>query len=259
MRLLFLTTFFCLPFISSIAQELEKIILVSRAADEPPTKQGKSEYSIEFRKGDSNEFVATDYYINGKKKGLSEKTEIEKERVLKVTAWKSTQKKWFSLSDLSQEYQTVQSDKKDCFYKLAFEMPDEINVAVDSFKFCQGYIMTKSISTGGYHLKVTFVDKAGIKEVIEFSSDDVGQGKLNLLTYFYCYKILNNRIPKEIPQFEFFTESKLVQFICYYLKTIECEGFFYKEFIRKNPDRTAKDNRMLTGWNFIEYMKKREK
>ena|SRR5258708_16464267 len=88
---------------------------------------------------------------------------------------------------------------------------------------------------------------------------DVGQGKLNLLAYFYCYKILNNRIPKEIPQFEFFTESKLIPFICYYLKTVQCEGLFYKEFIQKHPDRTAKDNRMIAGWNFTEYMKQRSK
>ena len=119
--------------------------------------------------------------------------------------------------------------------------------------------MTKSISTRGYSPKVIFVDKAGIREVFDFSSDDVGQGKLNLLTYFYCYTILNNRIPKEIPQFEFFKESKPVEFVCYHLKTVENEGLFYNEFIRKNPGKTAKENRMMTGWDFSEYMKQRKK
>ena len=43
------------------------------------------------------------------------------------------------------------------------------------------------------------------------------------------------------------------------LDTIECEGFYYNEFINQHPERTAQENRMRIGWDFKEYMENRKK
>jgi fructose-specific phosphotransferase system IIC component len=48
----FLIFFGMFAALSSIGQGIEKIILSSKAADEPPTKQWQSEYSIEFSKSE---------------------------------------------------------------------------------------------------------------------------------------------------------------------------------------------------------------
>lgn len=142
-------------------------------------------------------------------------------------------------------------------YELNFEIPTNLIVKIDSFQFCQPYKLTKTISTGGETLNVTFIFKTGAKQEFAFDSNDIGQGKFNLQHYILCDYLLTDKLPNDITGYWFFTKSKLADIVLYYQKTVECEGFYYKEFTDKNPDMAPRDKRMKTGWNFVQYMEQR--
>ncbi|WP_111670042.1 hypothetical protein [Algoriphagus litoralis] len=119
--------------------------------------------------------------------------------------------------------------------------------------------MIKSFSTGGYKLSVKITYQTGTSNYFEFGSNDLGMGRLDLKGFIYSYQLLTERIPDQVYQYGFFTKDSFEDIILYYVKTIECEGFYYNEFTDRNPKRTPAENRMRKGWDFLEYMKMRAK
>jgi hypothetical protein len=140
---------------------------------------------------------------------------------------------------------------------LNFGISGDFTVDVDSFKFCQNYKMTKPISSGGGSIKVELIK--GSKEIKEFAfnSNDVETGELNLRDYILCYELLHDKIPKGIPHHDFFPPDKLTEVLLAYIKAVEYEGFYYEEYIAKNPNLTRYDVRTKIGWDFKECMKGR--
>jgi len=243
--------------IPSFGQEIEKIIFESQQAEEPPIKQGCPKFTIEFNAKANGDFVASDFYKNKKKMKLKDKVTVEKERFEKIMEWKKLNKRTFSQSDLGLDITALKNQTN--HYQLNFEIPPDLMVNVDSFQFCQTYKMTKSISTGGERLGVTLINNEGQKQEFIFDSNDIGEKNFNLTDYILCYSILAVKIPDEVKGYGLFSRNKFMDIILYYQKTVECEGFYYKEFTDKNPTMTSKDKRMMTGWNFIEYMEQRSK
>ena len=192
-----------------------------------------------------------------KKKKLNHKVTIDKDRTEKIIEWKKQDKRTFTQTDLGLDITTLKPQTKS--HKLNFDLPTELIVSVDSFQFCQTYEMTKTISTGGETLTVTLIYKDGQKQEINFDSNNIGEGNFNLKDYILCYTLLVDKIPNEVPSYGFFSKSKFTDIVLYYQKTVECEGYYYKEFTDKNPTMTSKDKRMMTGWNFVEYMGQRNK
>jgi len=251
-RLLFILT---LLTISCFGQEFEKIIFTSQQADEPPTKQGRPKYTIEFLGQSSGDFVATDFHKDKKRKKLNRKVSIDKERIEKITEWEKSDKMFFGQSELGFDISALKLQSN---YELNFDIPIDLTVNVDSFQFCRTYNHIKSITIGGQTLTVTLVPKSDQK--VEFVFDEgTKDDNFNLQDYFLCYKLLGNIIPDEVPSYGFFSKSNFMDIVLYYQKIVECEGFYYKEYTDKNPNMTAKDRRMKTGWNFIEYMGQRNK
>ena len=248
--ILTLTTIF-----QSVGQDIEVIALTTQQADEPPTTQGRTLYSIEFKKQLNGELTTSTYYENADKQKLKDAITIDKERINKVETWRATDKKTFTQLDLGLNVMTLKNRTSN--YKLNFEIPDDFSVSVDSFQLCQEYKMTKSISTGGEIIVVTLIYKSGLKDEFAFDSNDIGSGQFNLKNYVYCYTLLKDKIPSEIRNYDFFTSDKLADILLYYQKTVECEGFYYKEYTDKNPKMTSKEKRMMTGWDFIKYMGQR--
>ncbi len=254
MKYILLTILTVLTF-PSVGQEIDKVIFTSQQADEPPTKQGRPKYSIEFKRLASDELSTSDFYDGKKKKRLNDKVTIDKNRTEKITEWKKQDKRTFTQSDLDLDITTLKTQTNN--HKLNFDLPSDLIVSVDSFQFCQTYKMAKSISTGGETLTVTLIYKDGQKKEFVFDSNDIGGGNFNLRDYILCYTLLADKIPNEVPSYGFFSKSKFTDIVLYYQKTVECEGYYYKEFTNKNPTMTGKDKRMMTGWNFVEYMRQR--
>jgi len=237
----------------SVGQEIEKIVFTSQQADEPPTKQGRPEFKIEFFRQSNGELVATYFLRDKRKEELKDKVTIDKNQVDKIVEWNKLDKRAFTQSDLGFKISTLDTSK----YKLNFGIPDDLTIHVDSFQFCQPYKMTKSISTGGETLSVTLISKGGQKQEFTFDSNDIGEGSFRIRDYIFCYTLLETSIPNDVPSYNFFTKGKLEDIVLLYQKTVECEGYYYKEFTDKNPNMTAKDRRMRTGWNFVEYLRQR--
>lgn len=116
--------------------------------------------------------------------------------------------------------------------------------------------MTKSLSTGGEAISIRMLAKALPTAQFTFHANDIGAGEFKLKEYIFCYTILNDRVPDEFPNFNFFSKEKLAEIVVYYQKTVECEGYYYQEFADRNQ-LTGKERRMKAGWNFPEYMKQR--
>ena len=254
MKYILLTILTVLTF-PTVGQEIDKVIFTSKQADEPPTKQGRPKYSIEFKRLASDELSTSDFYYDKRKKRLNDKVTIDKDRAEKVTEWKKQNKRTFTQSDLGLDITTLKTQTNN--HKLNFDLPTDLVVSVDSFQFCQTYKMTKSISTGGETLTVTLIFNDGQKKEFIFDSNDIGEGSFNLRDYILCYTLLTDKIPSEVSSYDFFSKSKFTDIVLYYQKTVECEGYYYKEFTDKNPTMTSKDKRMMTGWNFVEYMGQR--
>ncbi len=241
--------------IPSVGQDIEKIIFTSQQGDEPPTKQGRPKYKIEFVKQVSGDLVTSDYYENKKKRKLRTKTVLDKERIESVVKWQTTDKRIFTQSDLEFDVMTLKTEaKKNGLY---FEIPTDFFVKVDSFQFCQTYKMTKTISTGGETITVTWINNLGQRSEFIFDSNDIGVGKFNMKDYLFCYTLLRDKIPNEIPYHDFFSRDKLTDILVNYQKTVECEGYYFKEYTDRNPNLTPQERRTKKGWDFVEYMKQR--
>ncbi|WP_026956750.1 hypothetical protein [Algoriphagus vanfongensis] len=248
-----------LVIIQSFGQDINKIAFTSQGFDEPPTKQGKPLLIVEYKKDDSGNFTATHYLKNNSKKKLENSITIEKERVEVFKEWKSKGVKTFELSDLGISDDPIRDKEKSEAIKTTFSLPENLLVQTDSFSYCQKWKMTKTISTGGYELEMVIYFANNETEKFVFGSNDLGMGLFDLKGYLYSFKLLSEKIPNQVPQYDFFSMDNLANILLTYYKTVECEGYYYNEFIEKNSKRSAQENRMMTGWDFVEYMRQRKK
>ena len=90
--------------IPSVGQQIERIILTSQRANEPPTKQGYPKFRIEFKRNKNNQFVAVEMYENKKKIRLQSNSTIESDVIKKVVDWRMIDNKYFTQTDLEFEY-----------------------------------------------------------------------------------------------------------------------------------------------------------
>lgn len=251
-RLLIILTLLTIP---SFGQDIEKIIFTSQQADEPPTKQGRPKYKIEFKRQVGGDLVTSDYFENKKKKKLKTGTLINKGRIESIIEWKKIDKRTFTQSDLEFDAMILKTGTNK--NKLNFDIPTDFIVKVDSFQFCQTYKMIETNSTGGETITVTWINNLGQTSEFIFDSNDIGVGKFNMKDYLFCYTLLRDKIPNEIPYHDFFSTDKLTDILLYYQKTVECEGYYYKEYTDRNPNLTPQDRRTKKGWDFVEYMRQR--
>lgn len=259
MKYLILTILIWLITFPLPGQDIKQVIVSSQEADEPPTKQGSTIYTIKFGRNGLGDLIAENYQIKNSRRKLSQKIVIESQRIQEYNAWKKANIREFELSQLGVSSQGIESKLKEANLKLSVDSIKEMVIRADSFDFCQSYKMTKTMSTGGYKLEVIVVEKSGDRQTYGFDSNDIGEGKFNLKDYLYVYQVLGNKLPEQFPHYNLFTKQRMEEILVYYLKTIECEGYYYKEFIKKNPDRTPQENRMMKGWNFAEYMEQKSK
>lgn len=242
--------------IPSIGQDIDKIIFTSQQADEPPTKQDRLKYQIEFTKQKNGDLLASNYFEN--RKGIKLKSEliITRKQLETLRQWMNEGKNRFTLLELGLDIAALKAHANG---QLNFEFPTNLVVEVDSFQFCQNYKLTKMISTGGEITTVTLIGNAGQRKEISFDSGDIGGGQFKLKDYTLCYNLFKDKVPSDIPGYTFFSKSKMMDIIVYYQKTVECEGYYYKEFTDKNPQMTGQEKRTKAGWDFVKYMEQRSK
>lgn len=259
MKNIFFTLLFLTLSSGTLGQEIEKITFTSRQHDEPPTKQGRPEFKIEYIKNSSGNFIANQYLKDKKKLKLESPITIEKQRINAIELWILNDITEFKLLEFGISKDQLEKIANENDYKLNFRIPDNPTIQIDTFNVCQNWRMFKTISMGGHEQSITISHGNGLKINFKFDSSDFGIGKFDMKGFIISYYLLVERIPSQIPQDDFFTKGNFEKITLGYFKTIECEGFYYNEFKNNNPERTPAENRMRKGWDFLKYMKMRVK
>lgn len=209
---------------------------------------GRSEGKITFNKNEKGEFVATRYYIGKRKKKLKNPIIIENNRVKNFEDGLSSNKKVFKIGEIDID-STVLFNRIKQSNELNFPVSNP-TVRIDSFKFCNQH----------YRRPLYLIGKQDLQEEFSFF-DSLGNKIIQIDTFHLANRILlhnllKDRLPEEFPIVYLFNDDLMIHYILDYLKTTECEDYYYKEYLKKNPDKSAKEKRMRIGWNFKEYMMK---
>lgn len=242
-----------------LSQELESIEIRVEHANEPPTKSGQQVFQISFRGDELNNLKANSYTkkYKRKKKVKLEKTEtINADELKKFVDFYSASKSNFLLSEFGIDI--IELNKSNSAFKPNFQIKEK-TIKTDSFQICKDWQFKRSLSTGGFSININLRFKNNPSETINFDSDDLGAYKFDLQSYLLIQPLLENKIPAEFRIQEFFNKEHLIMTLNYYFKVIECEGYYYDEFIKQNPQRTKRENRMMVGWDFEKYLSKRNK
>jgi hypothetical protein len=244
--ILFLSFLCAIP---SFSQELNEIKIKMEWAHSP------SSYEIIYEKDRKNNLSSKRILINGLKKKLPHRFIIENHLIKKFHDWKDSDKYNFSLSDINLSYIEIISNNFN--YNLVNKLDENLIINIDTFNFCQNNILGKSMISVGYYYQILFSYNKG--EIVEykFSSNDFHQNTFNLRNYIYLSSLLRNNLPSELPNSDFFSSNSLIQTIYLYLKTIECEDYYYKKYMEENPDLSTKERRMRIGWDFKLYLKEK--
>ncbi|REG83597.1 hypothetical protein [Algoriphagus antarcticus] len=240
-------------------QDIESIFVQVMLSDEPPTKYGPQVFEIAFV-SEGSKSLSADYYTNQYKKKkkvkLQEPIVIESQQLEKFNNWVSTKKSEFLLDELGVDISNLGLPNSS--YKTTFKIEEE-KIRIDSFNICKGWQNLRTFSTGGFSVKVQMMKDGDSSEILNFHSNDIGMFKLDLQSLLIIQPILQSKIPEEMGTDGLFDKESLIELLNYYYKTVECEGYYYDEFIEQNPERTKAENRIMVGWNFTEYMNQRNK
>ena len=205
---------------------------------------------MDFKKKENGAFVASEVEEHSKRiKRIKINKEIvfAAEHVDRIASWIYNDKSVFQLKEINPNPLT-----------LPVNIKQDLVIKADSFKLCNSFNNLKSISTGGTKLEVLIRFEDGTEKNIAFESGDFRTNGFDLQGFLILFPLLEDKLPEGLNP-DFFNEHQLVKVLEHYLKAIKCEGFYYKEFISSQPDRTPKENRMKVGWDFEKYMEEREK
>ena len=114
----------------SAGQDIEYIVFTTQQIDEPPTKEGRPLYTIEFKRQATADFVASTYFENAGKRKLTDTITIYKEQVDKVKQWTESNKNSFNQIELG--LNVVSLKNRTSNYKLNFGI--FISIAVAAMK-----------------------------------------------------------------------------------------------------------------------------
>jgi hypothetical protein len=235
--------------------QIKSLTIETQEADEPPTKQGRPKYSMEFIRNKHGDLETSFFKVDNKRRALKPVV-IEKSRLDTLSKWLIVNKRDFKISEFYTDEKIHLQYFNDSQYRLNIPIQGNILIQTDSFTFCQNHRnIQRTLSNGGYSFMTTikFVDNS--KRIFRFESGDIGEHKFDLLNYLYLYRLLNDKLPDNFPEYQLFSVDFFENFIAYYIQTIECEEYYYKEFKKLHPDRSARQNRMRDGWDYLKFLK----
>lgn len=227
-----------------VTEEIKSILVKVNEHDDSPKPARIS--LIEFQVNKSGLLLLSKYTINGKRKHIDKVIEIDKQRISTFMEWEKSNRRKFNLNDFI-------GNKSRLFGK------DNETIKIDSFEFCHKYSKQRCSALGGYSIEITVTTNAYSEIIFRHTTEDDCSDRLDLRGYLLAYKLLNNKLPDNFPKMAFFTAAKFNSFLTDYFDTIECEDFYYDEFIKKHPERTSVENRMRASWDFQKYLKERKK
>lgn len=231
----FLSSFIFLFCFGELRSQTFSIIEISaREHDEPPTREGRPVHELVFRLNDEA-LTLEDYKISNSSVSQNAIT-IQKNLVDSLSELLNNPRSNFILRR-----------------KVAGEQLQPIEIDLDSMNYCKSFSQTCRLSTGG--ISMTIRVKNGDEELLKYELDSSMPDDFEFQKYLTLYPVLQNNLPNDLPGANFFDDIYLMLKVSEYLEMINCEDFYYHEFVNKHPERTPQQNRTRTGWNFKEYLK----
>ena len=124
--------------------------------------------------------------------------------------------------------------------KLTFQSEKNIVIKIDTFMFCNQLIEEKrDIESRTFKEEIAFIDSLGVSKKFIFDNDNSFHN--NLHQYILMYQIFRDKLSDEAPPFGTFNKDQMLHLILTYLQTIECEEYYYQEYLEKNPNKTAQE------------------
>jgi hypothetical protein len=244
-----------------LGQGVKEIVVESQRTNEPPMIPGPPLYRISFKRGKSGDFVASvlqEHSGRIKRTKLKEAIVLSKQQVDQTFSWISTNQSSFRLSELDIGYQLINKELSAFSLDLTEKINPDLVVKTDSFRLCKSLDGRRIHGTGRTTLRVFLRLESGDTKSFTVRSIDFKDQEFNLQEYLMLYPLLKDKLAIAHTFPDFFNESQLAKILRDYLEIVECEGFYYKEFVSLQPQRTPMDNRMKKGWDFKEYMKNRK-
>lgn len=242
----------------SNAQTIERIEVTYQKGNEPHSKPGPTEFKVEFKRGHSDDFIATSFLENGNRKKFEDSIILKKERIDSVESWLKSNKRQFTINDFQFNRASLQAEINTEPSRLDLPLGNTIKIDVDSFNVCKEFWRLRFVSTGGERLKVKLTFKSQHTEEFEFHSAQVGNKEFPLWNFLISYKILAGRVPNSFHGTQFFSAESFSKIVALTLKVNECEEYYYNEFVKSHPEMTPSERREKKGWNFAEYMRNRK-
>ncbi|WP_044200856.1 hypothetical protein [Flammeovirga sp. OC4] len=227
--------------------------LTFQAIDSPDGSKYNKVTELVFKKNKKGNYEAYDYTIKGEKEErlkLEEGLIISQSLVERMLLTKRTKEYyWTDLEKGNQQW-----DKELMTREITTHHP----ILIDSIKFCNKW---DALSLKGEWIgSQSIIIKADTTVIFEYGYGDRKNRTFDLEGYLLTYPLFNEQLSCIISTERFgFTFTSLISILEYYNKTLECEEYYYAEFMKENPKRTRAENRMRIGWDFHQYLSQREK
>jgi hypothetical protein len=232
-------------------KQVKRIVLTYQESDEPPVSGGRPEYKMIFN-GYKSQLGSVIYSVGKNQIPFKDTLLLSPSFAKTVTEW-ARDKERFSLDDLGLKNEQVGDTLTAKRYGLVLPTPTNLIVDIDSLSICRAYSIKQIVSTGGDHISVSIL-YGDHEDKIEFDNDNL-LSKFDLKGYIICYVIFSEILPEAFPAYKFFSEETLVNLVNQYQKIIECEGYYYQEYVSKHPELNTRDRRMMKGWDFKKYLR----
>ena len=257
-----ISLFLIFPCGYAFGQDFESIIIQTWTHNEPPSQSYPHIFEIEYSKNEEGDLSANFYTVRAHKvyrKKLKEPEVIPTDKLIAFQNWVNTNKNTFSLEDLNIEKEELNTLIPIAPYQPHYQISNNFYVDIDSFRICNDYQFQQSISTGGFALKVILKTSNAQFEFFKYETDDRGQHVFDLKGYLCVQPLFETQIPDAFRIKRLFSRRSLLENILYYKNVVECEGYYYQEFINKHPERSKKENRTMVDWDYKKYLKERNK
>ena len=239
-------------------QEFKAILI---EVDYSPCFSASSHYVLVLNKNKSGDLGSRYYTVNDKRKRLKKAIEIPQSSIERFTRWRNEDKRDFLLEELNTTGENIESTFQ---VKPLFPINYNAPILTDSFNLCNSYDHQKQgVIAGPRYFNITVFGQTDSSRVqlVKFHETDFWQKDFDLKNYLILQPLLKMAIPKAIMNESAFSNHMMNKALCNYYLNIECEDYYYQEYLESNPTikESEKLRRMRVGWDFKEYLSHRTK
>jgi len=227
-------------------------------------RKGFKTYKLRYLRNQKNELEVNSvevFFTNSqskKKKKLKSTIKVNARDLSVLETWLRNDKNKFSLKELGVSLKEFSNQPEIRKYKRKLPIDSIREIEVDTFNLCNKHQLVTGWIIGHDEFDITIFTKRDTINFFKYEYPlDIYRNTLDIKGYLTLQSFLF--IPDGLEVNHIFSKKELKRVLNYYYKMIECEGYYYKEFISQNPQRKEIENEMMIDWDFKAYLEKRKK